>query len=344
MAELVQIDGSRGEGGGQILRTALALSVISGRAFRLTEIRARRPRPGLAPQHLQAVRVFCELSGASCSGDREGSLELVFSPGPVRPGAYRVDIGTAGSVTLVLQALAAPLALAGSSSQVVLRGGTHVPWSPPFNYIESCWLPFMRQAGFELDVELERAGFYPKGGGEVVARIEGGAKPKALQLIERGELKAVEIVSATTPTLPAHVRQRQASRAQVGVRSSGCDPFVQLVKLPAASPGSVVAITGRFEKTRVTTSALGARGKSAESVGEEAAAAFRDYLDRPGAVDERLADQLVLPLALAPGSSELTTVRVTEHLRTNVEVIRTFVDRSIEIVGDLGQPGRIVIR
>jgi RNA 3'-terminal phosphate cyclase (ATP) len=292
---------------------------------------------------LHAVRVFRELSGASCRGDEVGSREVVFSPSAVRPGSYHVDIGTAGSVTLVLQALALPLALAEASSEVVLRGGTHVPMSPPFNYIESCWLPFMRKLGFEMDVELERAGFYPKGGGRIVARFEGGAKPKPLQLIEPGSLQALEIVSAAAG-LPAHVRQRQASRARSGVQAAGRDASVQLVKLEARSPGSVVAISGRFDETRVTTSALGARGKSAETVGEEAAARFRFYLERPGAVDERLADQIVLPLALAPGFSEVTTVRVTEHLRTNVEVIRAFVDRTLELEGELGEPGRFVIR
>ena len=341
---MVRIDGTRGEGGGQVLRTALALSVVTGRPFHLTGIRARRKRPGLAPQHLHAVRVFRELSGATCTGDTEGSSELSFSPGAVRSGSYRVDVGTAGSVTLILQAMALPLALAEGRSEIDLRGGTHVPWSPPFNFIESCWNPFMHELGMELHLELERAGFYPRGGGRIIARIDGGAKLKPLHLVERGSLRAVEIVSAAAIQLPAHVRQRQASRAHVGVRSAGCQASVQLVKLPAGSPGSVVAITGWFEKTRVTTSALGARGKSAETVGEEAASAFRDYLNRPGAVDEKLADQLVLPLALASGPSELTTVRVTRHLETNVETIRAFVDRPLEIVGGLGQPGRVLIR
>lgn len=344
MSSLVRIDGTCGEGGGQVLRTALALSVVTGRPFHLTGIRARRSRPGLAPQHLHAVRVFCELSGATCTGDTEGSSELSFSPGEVRSGSYRVDVGTAGSVTLILQAMALPLALTEGSSEIDLQGGTHVPWSPPFNFIESCWNPFMRELGTELHVELERAGFYPRGGGHIIARIEGGAKLGPLQLIERGPLRAVEIVSAAATALPAHVRQRQASRAHAGVRSAGCEVSVQLVKLPAGSPGSVVAITGRFEKTRITTSALGARGKSAEAVGEEAASAFRDYLNQPGAVDGKLADQLVLPLALASGPSEFTTVRITQHLKTNVETIRAFVDRSVEIVGGLGRPGRVIVR
>jgi RNA 3'-terminal phosphate cyclase (ATP) len=326
-----------------VLRTALALSVVTGRPFELTAIRARRSRPGLAPQHLHAVRVFRELSGATCAGDTEGSSELSFEPGAARAGSYRVDVGTAGSVTLILQAIALPLALADGSSAIDLRGGTHVPWSPPFNFIESCWNPFMRELGVELDVRLELAGFYPRGGGHVVARIEGGAKLKPLELTERGRLKSVEIVSAAATVLPSHVRQRQASRAHAGVRSAGCEASVQLVKLPSGSPGSVVAITGRFERTRVTTSALGARGKSAEAVGEEAAAEFREYLNRPGAVDGKLADQLVLPLGLAPGPSVYTTTRITEHLETNVETVRAFIDRPMEIEGRLGQPGRVVI-
>jgi len=326
-----------------VLRSALVLSSLTGRPFHLTGIRARRSRPGLAPQHLHAVRVFRELCDATCSGDEEGSSELSFFPGSVHSGSYRVDVGTAGSVTLILQAMTLPLALAEGSSDIDLRGGTHVPWSPPFPYIESCWNPLLKELGIELHVELEGAGFYPRGGGHVIAQVEGGAKLQPLRLLERGALMGVDVVSAASEVLPGHVRQRQASRAQAGVRAAGCEASVQLVKLPPGSPGSIVAITGRFEKTRVTTSALGARGKSAEQVGEEAASAFRDFLHRPGAVDGHLADQLVLPLALAPGPSELTTVRVTRHLETNVATIRAFVDRSVEIAGKIGQPGRVVI-
>lgn len=343
MAELVQIDGGRGEGGGQVLRSALALSVITGRPFQIRGIRGRRTSPGLAPQHLHALRAFRELSGASCRGDEEGSREVVFTPERVRPGSYRVDIRTAGSVTLVLQALALPLALAEEPSELVLCGGTHVPGSPPFNYIESCWLPFMRRLGIEMSVQLDRAGFYPRGGGQISARIQGGAKLGALRLLDPGSLRSLEIVSAASG-VPAHVRQRQAARARAGLQVTGHQVSVQLLKLEAASPGSVVAVSGRFDETSITTSALGARGKSAEWVGEAAAAKFRFYLERPGAVDERLADQIVLPLALAAGPSEVTTVRVTEHLRTNVDVIKAFLERTVELDGKLGQPGRFVVR
>ncbi len=340
MSEIVHIDGSCGEGGGQVLRTALALSVLTERPFRMTGIRAGRSNPGLAPQHLHAVRAFCEVSRASCRGDKQGSRELEFAPSPVRNGSYEVDIGTAGSVTLVLQALALPLALAEGASEILLRGGTHVPWSPSFNYIESCWLPFMTRIGVRMKIELGRAGFYPKGGGEVLVRIEGGSRLRSLSLTERGKLRAIEIVSAAA-RLPTHVRQRQAGRARAGVQAAGVAPAVQLVEMKAASPGSVVAVTGVFDKTRVVASALGARGKSAEKVGEEAAAAFRFYLDRPGAVDEYLADQMVIPMALAEGASEITTVKITQHLRTNVEVIRAFLNRKIELDGEVGAPGRI---
>ncbi len=340
MSEVVYIDGSCGEGGGQVLRTALALSVLSGRPFRMTNIRARRANPGLAPQHLHAVRAFCQLSGGSCRGDAEGSRELTFSPGPVKNGSYRVDIGTAGSVTLVLQALALPLAMAEGISEISCRGGTHVPWSPPFNYIESCWLPFMTRIGIRMEIELERAGFYPRGGGVVSARIQGGSRLRPLILTERGDLQAIEVVSAAA-RLPTHVRHRQAGRARVGVLAAGVSPAVQLIEMEAASPGSVVAITGVFEQTRVVASALGARGKSAEKVGEEAAAEFRSYFDRPGAVDEHLADQLILPLVFAEGASEFTTVRVTRHLQSNADVIKAFVNCDIATGGDLGAPGRI---
>jgi RNA 3'-terminal phosphate cyclase (ATP) len=265
-----------------------------------------------------------------------------LEPGTTKSGSYRVDIGTAGSITLVLQAVTLPLALAQGTSEVVFRGGTHVPWSPPYNYIEFCWLPLLSRIGLSLDVRLERAGFYPRGGGEAVARIHGGASLEGLKMTERGRLEALEIVSGAA-RLPGHVRNRQASRARVGVEAAGVRPSVQLVELEAFSPGSFVAVAAVFEKTRTLASALGARGKAAETVGEEAAAAFRFYLDRSGALDEHMADQLVLPLALARGASEFTTVRVTRHLETNVEVIRSFLERSVDIEGEIGSPGRVRI-
>jgi RNA 3'-terminal phosphate cyclase (ATP) len=190
---------------------------------------------------------------------------------------------------------------------------------------------------------MERAGFYPKGGGEVRGRIEGATQIRSLRLEGPGELRAVKIVSAAAK-LPGHVRQRQAVRARVGVEAVGVRPAVHLVELQASSPGSVVAVSGVFENVQVVTTALGARGKPAESVGEEAAAAFCAFIDRPGAVDEHLADQIVLPLALAAGESVFTTTRITRHLVTNVEVIRLFLDREISVEGDVGDPGRISIQ
>ncbi len=340
---MIHIDGQQGEGGGQVLRSALVLSAVTGLPFRVEGIRARRPNPGLAPQHLRAVRIFREITGATCKGDELRSQFLQFVPGKVEHGSYTVDIGTAGSVTLALQALAIPLALVGGTSEMVLRGGTHVSWSPPFNYVESCWLPFMTRLGFRLEIRMERAGFYPKGGGEVRVRVKGGSEVQPLRLEEPGELGSVQIVSAAAK-LPGHVCQRQASRARVGVQAAGVRPTVHLVELQAPSPGSVVAITGIFENTRIVATALGSRGKRAESVGEEAAAAFCTFIDRPGAVDEHLADQIVLPLALATGESVFTTVRITRHLVTNVEVIRLFLDREIEVEGEVGKPGRVRIQ
>jgi RNA 3'-phosphate cyclase len=343
MANWVEIDGSQGEGGGQVLRSALALSVLSGRPLHLRGIRARRSNPGLAAQHLHAVRALREVSQAGCRGDQLGSRELFFEPGPPRAGSYAVDIQTAGSVSLLLQAVFLPLSRAGEASDLLLRGGTHVPWSPPFNYLETCWLPFMGALGLRIQITLERAGFYPRGGGRVAARIEPIERIQPLQLTERGRLLSLQVVSAAAG-LPGHVRQRQAARARVGVQATGVRPAVQLVDLAADSPGSVVAVSGIFEHTRVTTSALGARGKPAESVGREAAAGFRFYLDRPGALDEHMADQILLPLALAAGGSVFTTVRVTHHLLTNAQVIRSFLEREIAIEGSLGEPGRVEIR
>lgn len=342
MSGPLHIDGSRGEGGGQMLRTALSLSVVTGRAFEIQNLRARRRNPGLAPQHLHTVRVFREISDAHCRGDEPGSMELSFVPGTARAGEYEVKIPTAGSVTLVLQAVSLPLALQAGDSRLRLEGGTHVPWSPPFNYIESCWLFFMERLGLSIEAKLERAGFYPRGGGLIEAHFRGSARLTPLRLTERGELRALEIVSMAS-RLPPHIRQRQASRARTAVLGAPMPPAVQLMQVPAASPGSVVAITGVFDATRVTTSALGARGKPAERVAEEAAYAFNEFLERPGAVDPYLADQLLLPLALAEGASEYTTTQVSQHLVTQAEMLRMFLERKVEVRGLVGEPGRVLI-
>lgn len=226
------MDGTYGEGGGQILRTALSLSAINGSAFHLTDLRARRPKPGLMPQHLTAGRAVAALTDAAVSGDRLGSTELVFVPQhSPKGGCYTVDVaeeaqrGSAGAVTLILQTILLPLALASEPSVVVLRGGTHVKWSPPFDYVLAAYLPALRRMGFHVDAEPRRYGWHPTGGGEVVCRIPGGAvmpagRPLPIKAIERGALKGTSD-RALASNLPAHIPERMVKRAVANLADLG---------------------------------------------------------------------------------------------------------------------------
>jgi len=345
----LQIDGAMGEGGGQVLRSALSLSLLTGQSFRLSRIRANRDRPGLRPQHLAAVRAAATVSGADVRGDRVGSEEIEFAPGPVRPGDYFFDIGTAGATSLVLQTLLLPLALAlaPDTSSVTIRGGTHVPWSPCFHYLDWQWRPFLSRIGvpFDLTMTMAMAGFYPQGGGELQAQIPGGAHPTPLRLTERGPLRVVRGLSAVA-NLPLEIAERQRRQALRRLLNllPDIEPEVIVEELPAASRGTVLLLLAQCEPGRACCFALGARGKRAERVADEAVDALAAFLGSDGAVDPWLADQLLLPLALADGPSELRTSEVTAHLLTNAEVIRLFLPVEIDVDGPQGSPATVQIR
>lgn len=329
-AEVIEIDGSMGEGGGQVLRSALSLSLLTGRPFRIVRIRANRPEPGLKPQHLQSVRAAAAVSRAKVQGDRVGSPELAFEPGTVKAGEYSFDIGTAGSVSLVLQTIFVPLATAGGPSRLTIAGGTHVPWSPPFPFLERAWLPWMRRIGFDADLDLERAGFYPRGGGSIRALIRPGGKPAGVRAVERGRLIRVRGVSYVA-RLDDAVAERQRGAAEKRLRRGCRDVEIAIGRLDSIQPGTCMFLQAELEHATLFASALGARGKPAERVGEEVAMELEEHLASEGAVDPHLADQLVLPLALAEGGSELRPCRVTPHLETNIEVVRAFLPREIAI-------------
>jgi RNA 3'-terminal phosphate cyclase (ATP) len=341
----IEIDGAMGEGGGQVLRSALGLSLLTGRPFRLTRIRANRDRPGLRPQHLAAVRAAARVSGARVRGDRVGSAEIALAPGPVRAGDYLFDIGTAGATSLVLQTLLLPLALAPGGSALTIRGGTHVPWSPCFHYLDRQWRHFLARMGVPFDLALTMAGFYPRGGGELRAWIPGGARPRPLRLTERGPLRGVGGLSAVAD-LPRQIAERQRRRALRRLHAvlPGIEPELELEELPAASPGTVLLLLAEHEAGRACCFALGARGKRAEQVADEAVAALADFEAGDGAVDPWLADQLLLPLAMAEGPSELRTSEITAHLLTNAEVVRAFLPVGIAVEGRAGGPGTVRVR
>ncbi len=343
-AEAVPIDGSYGEGGGQVLRTSLALSLLTRRPVVLRNIRARRPKPGLAPQHLTAVWAAAEVGRARVEGDVRGSKELRFEPCGLFPESYRWDIGTAGATSLVLHTVALPLALTHVASDVRLTGGTHVPWSPPFEHLERVWVPALASVGFPVQVELRRAGFYPRGGGEIFARLGPAAERRALVLGERGELRGIHAVVGTA-RLPEHVSRRAADRVRERLRAEGLEPRVEARRVDAPSPGAYVFLRAETESGPLGASALGERGKPAEAVADEAVDEILAILDSRASVDPHLADQLLLPLALVPEESVFLTARVTRHLLTNAWVIRRFLPEvEIEIDAPEGVPGRVRVR
>lgn len=340
------IDGSHGEGGGQILRSALTLSALLEQPVHLEKVRTRRRRPGLRPQHLTAVRAVAQICDAELEGDALDSRTLTFIPRrPPQAGHYHFDVmdvakgGSAGSVSLILQAVLLPLALAGGNSTITLKGGTHVAWSPPIHYLQEIYLPTLAQLGVEASIELERWGWYPQGSGQVTCRVEGIGTPATscpltpFHLMERGGLRRITGFSATS-NLPAHIGRRQRDRATKLLRSHGFVPEIEIVDAPSPGPGTCVFLRAEFKGAVAGFTGYGRLRKPAEKVAEEAARAFLAYQRSGGAVDRYLADQLILPLALASGESRFATGKVTDHLRTNAWLIEQFLPVEVEIGKD----------
>jgi RNA 3'-terminal phosphate cyclase (ATP) len=342
MAAALAIDGSLGEGGGQVLRAALALSVLTGQPFHIAKIRARRPKPGLMPQHLKAVEAAASVCGGRAQGVRLGVHELDFTPGPVAAGRYRFHIGTAGAISLVLQTVFLPLSFAGQPSQVTITGGTHVPWSPCHHYLEMQWLPAVARIGFRARLRLEKAGFYPRGGGSVRAEIDPPTCLMPLDLTVRGPLRYIHGLSGVCNLDPA-IAGRQRVRALERLRGVCDDVEVELATLPGASQGTVLLLFAQFAYHSFCCFALGERGKRAERVADEAVDELLAFLRTDGVVDRNLADQLLLPLAVVPGTSEMRTSEVTQHLLTLSDLLPRFLPVRIRVEGDLGSPGTVRI-
>jgi RNA 3'-terminal phosphate cyclase (ATP) len=334
---MIDIDGSFGEGGGQILRSSLTLALLTGQAFRLRNIRARRSRPGLQPQHLTAVRAAAEVGQAQTRGASVGSSQLEFVPQTVRPGDYRFAIGTAGATGLVLHAVYLPLALQDAPSNLAFEGGTHNDHAPCFHFLATTWRAYLERIVLPVELRLERPGFYPRGGGRFTARIPGGGRPRGLTLLERSPITRASGFSAVAG-LPDHIAKRQAARAAERLEHAGIEADIRLETWPGG-PGSVLGLTLDEAPVPTLFFGLGARGKRAEAVADEAADQVLAYAGGDAPVDEHSADQLVLPLAFAEGPSEYRVGRVTRHLLTNIEVVRKFIPRTITCDGAEGEPG-----
>jgi RNA 3'-terminal phosphate cyclase (ATP) len=321
----IDIDGSEGEGGGQVLRTALGLSIVTGRPFRIRTIRARRARPGLLRQHLAAVRIATVLGDAEVDGDVLGSSELSFRPRGFVGGDHHVQVGSAGSAMLVIQTVLPALLRGDTSTRITVEGGTHNPSAPPFDFVERAFLPQLTRMGARLRLTLERAGFYPAGGGRVVVEVD-PAPLQALHLVERGpvRLRGRAVVSA----LPDSVARRElvvlAERLGLSREDLTCD----VVRDPVG-PGNVVLVEAVGESVTEVFTAFGTRGVRAEAVADAAATEALEWLERGVPVGEHLADQLLVPLALAGG--RFRTGPLSSHALTNLAVIARFVDRAVRV-------------
>jgi RNA 3'-terminal phosphate cyclase (ATP) len=322
---LIPVDGELGEGGGQILRSALTLATVTGQGFEVTRIRARRSRPGLRPQHLAAVRAAAMSCGAQVHGAFDGSPDLRFQPGPAGAGTFDFDIGTAGSTTLVLQTILPALATANEPSRISISGGTHVPLSPGFHFLARHWGPVVGRLGLHLRAKLERAGFAPRGDGRVRAEVSPWTEPAGLDLTRRGELLEIRGLS-TAARLRGDVAPRQADAARTLLwEQRRLESSWEVLEMPSASPGSYLQLEAVFENGRAAFALLGRRGLRAEVVGERSARELLRFLDvEEAGVDPWLADQLAVPLALAGEGGRLTTSNVTAHLETVAEVLRQF--------------------
>ena len=321
---MLTIDGSHGEGGGQVLRTSLALSLLTRTPFRMENIRAKRKSPGLLRQHLTAVNAAGQVCGGAVEGAQVGSAALAFVPGAVRGGDYAFAIGTAGSTMLVLQTILLPLALADAPSTVELEGGTHNPFAPPHDFMDRAFLPLLRRMGVEVELELLRPGFYPAGGGKIRVRITPAQRLGRLELEERGAI-TTRCARAVVANLPWTIAEREVKTAAEELEWP--EDCLQAHTLTgSAGPGNLISIIVGSEQVTDVFTAFGERGVLAENVARAAATEARRYIDSNAAVGEHLADQLLLPLAAGDGGS-FTTMPLSSHSLTNLETIRRFCDR-----------------
>lgn len=327
---MIEIDGSYGEGGGQVLRTSLSLAAITSEPIRIVGIRAKRKKPGLAAQHLTAVRAAARICHAKMRGDALGSMMLEFIPSSsVQAGTYIFDVtevqqgGSAGAITLVLQTILLPLSLASGDSLITLRGGTHVNFSPTITYIEQVYLPILKRMGIEAEVKLGAWGWYPQGGGEIQVRVSGGSTLGGINLLDRGDLQQIRGLAVVTQ-LPAHIPQRMANRAENLLREAGLKVNIKALREKGVAPGAGIFLTAEYENSLTGFGGLGRLRITSEEVAEIACKQLLRFHQSGAPVDEYLADQLLLPAVLASDESQYKVAEVSTHLTTNAAIIAQF--------------------
>jgi len=329
---MTNVDGSFGEGGGQILRSSLALSLVTGKPFCIERIRAGRKNPGLQRQHLAAVHAAAAVSGAQVEGAELGSQRLTFVPHEVRPGEYHFAISSAGSTTLVVQTVLPALALSAGASKLRLEGGTHNMHAPPVDFLQKSFLPLLGRMGMRGQVQLERCGFYPAGGGRLTLEIQPPGELRRLELLQRGPI-CRRAVRGLVSRLPSHIAQREVRTVLDELEWPGECGAVEEVASPG--PGNVVLIEISCQEVTEVFTGFGQRGVPAETVARTAAQKARRYLERGVPVGEHLADQLLLPMALGRGGA-FRTMAPSKHTETNLHTLRQFLDvcAAVEKVGE----------
>ncbi|MXP29114.1 RNA 3'-terminal phosphate cyclase [Porphyrobacter algicida] len=321
---MITIDGSEGEGGGQVLRYSAALSLLTGEAFTIRKIRGGRAKPGMMRQHVTALEAACAIGGAECSGLTVGASELTFRPGSVTPGEYHFAVGTAGSTGLVLQTVLVPLMLADAPSRLVIEGGTHAMAAPPFEFLQKTLLPILERMGPKLSITLERHGFYPRGGGRIVVDID-PSPLRQIECIERGAFKAGK-VEALVAGIPFDIADRELNAARKVLAEWPDEAFAPM-KLPAENgPGNALLMKAEFEHVTEVMSGFGKLGVPAERLSKTAAKRMAGYLASPAFAGPYLQDQLLLPFAMAGGGA-FTTVKISEHTKTAVTLVERFSGR-----------------
>jgi len=328
---MIEIDGSYGEGGGQILRTAVALAAYLETPCRIRNIRKGRPTPGLRPQHAAGVKALAALCRAEVAGLHVGSAEVTFKPGMIAGGTLRIDVGTAGAIGLILQTIMLPAAKALSPLLLTIRGGTDVPWAPAIGYCQEVTLPVLSQMGYSGEIVLTKRGYFPRGNGEVTVALK-QTKFSSVRFAEPGQIRMIQGRSHAADALKQRrVAERQQEGAMASLKKLGVPCEIAVEYGPTASPGSGIDLWAVANHTRLGANALGARGKRAEEVGSEAAAALIRQLNSGAALDEWMGDQILPFLAAAGGKSSITVTRITDHLRTNLWVINHFLPIETQI-------------
>jgi RNA 3'-terminal phosphate cyclase (ATP) len=325
---MIIIDGSEGEGGGQMVRNSCALALVTGEPFRITNIRAKRTKPGLMRQHVTAVEAAAAISGSECNGLTVGSSELTFRPGKAQAGEYHFAVGTAGSTGLVLQTVLMPLLLADGPSRLVLEGGTHNMMAPPFDFIERCFLPIINRMGPRVSARLVRHGFYPRGGGRIEVEIE-PAPLAPIDCVVRGASQATG-AQVLYSGLPFEIAERILARARKDLPDWAEEDFA-VRKLPEdQGPGVILMLEARYDNATEIVSAFGQLGVPAERLGKTASARMRGYLEGEAFAGPYLADQLILPFVLAGGGA-FSTVKPSQHLLTAIEIAQRFTGKPIKL-------------